>query len=252
MKLLGFDLETTGLDTHTARPVQVGMVIRRNDRPELVVTDLAAVEVPPDATAIHGITTAYAMAFGRPEPVVIEHTIRRLVMADDEGCTLVGANLAYDLTLLDHAARRAAVPTLCDRLGRCPRPVWDVYVAAGLDFTGPPVGQRTLTKLVRHYLDRDMVGAHDAIADVRASLDVAREQMRRMETDPTIMHDMQSMVFEATQVKRAWSMGMTPGAPGAPDPCWPVCHGQHNRFAAPPAPTPATWDDVIPMRKAPR
>lgn len=249
MKLLGFDLETTGLDTASARPVQVGMVLRHTPvigRPDTVITDLAAVEVPPDATAIHGITTAYAMQFGRPERDVIRRAINNLVGADQQGCTIVGANLTYDLTLLDRAAARNGLWTLCDLLGHCPAPVWDVYVVAGIDPDGPPVGKRNLTALVRHYLDRDMIGAHDAIADVKASLDVAQEQMRRLGL--TAYHGQQLIFFAGQQERVAWSRGMTPGAPGAPDPCWPVCHGQHALYTAPPAPTPATWADLTPRK----
>src|SRR5487761_2529671 len=61
MPLAGFDLETTGVDTDTARPVSMAIVVYD---PDGEVYDKATslinpgIPIPPEATEIHGITDA--------------------------------------------------------------------------------------------------------------------------------------------------------------------------------------------------
>ncbi|MDR0366186.1 MAG: hypothetical protein LBH68_05095, partial [Bifidobacteriaceae bacterium] len=62
--LVGFDTETTGVRTEADRIVTAALVCRRADGSREAATWLInpGVEIPAQATAVHGITTAKAQA----------------------------------------------------------------------------------------------------------------------------------------------------------------------------------------------
>lgn len=168
---LGFDLETTGIDTQTDRIVQAALVrIREGHRPEIAqyLVD-PGIEIPAEATAVHGITTAKAQAEATHtvDQMLFEIT-GRLALAMGHGIPVVGMNLSYDLTLLEAENRRHGIDTLTSRLGNgMVQPVIDVLV---LDKFADPYrkGGRKLEQLCATYGVRH-VGAHDAGGDALAA-----------------------------------------------------------------------------------
>ena len=110
-----FDLETTGVDTATARIVtahvgvldEAGRVVERKDW----LVD-PGIEIPEGASAVHGISTAHARRFGRPPVEVVPEILAAIRSVFDRGFALVVYNAPYDLTLLTHEARRAGCPPL--------------------------------------------------------------------------------------------------------------------------------------------
>lgn len=256
--MLGFDLETTGIDVESDRVVSAACVLDGAVTPQSVRTWLAAVEVPPDATAVHGITTAYAMAFGRPERETVDLVAGELALACVRGIPIVGMNLAYDLTLLDRRCAALGVPTLCDRVAeshRCPEPVIDVMVLDKM-VDRYRKGPRRLASLVDLYLGRLHVGAHDAVSDVIASINIAREMAHRPTWVAQLgLNSLHTRQLDARAEQQrsllAHFRGLDPDTTARCDPCWPVCHG-HDR---PPARTTAPalpvdlpahpdWDDL--------
>lgn len=170
--LLGFDLETTGVDRFTDVPVSYAFVAVRGGR--VVGSDAALVdpgcEVPTGAATVHGITTERARREGIPLGIAVRHIADVVLDASLKGVPVVGMKLDYDLTLLDSCCRRETGRGLAD--GGFRGPVIDALVIdRHLDRYRR--GKRTLGDLCSHYgvvIDR----AHDASADAKAAIDVVR------------------------------------------------------------------------------
>ncbi|MBE8146352.1 hypothetical protein IOD13_07180 [Brevibacterium casei] len=166
-RLVGFDLETTGVDPDTARIVTAAFV-EDPDRVEMWLAD-PGVEIPEAARAVHGITTEYAQANGMPAVEVVTALCTELTGLRDEG-----------------RRRRRPQHRLRPQRPRCrgpqapsrPRPalllpaIVDTFV---LDRRVDRYrrGKRTLTATAEAW-DVSLLDAHDAAADARAALDIAR------------------------------------------------------------------------------
>lgn len=165
---VGFDLETTGVDSFLDVPVSYGFVEHRDGetlREGGYVNP--GVPIPMGATAIHGITDE--MVRDAPALEVMTDVIaERLVATWAHGGVIVGMNVAYDLTMVDALCRRVGATPLEERapIG----PVMDVLI---LDrhFDRWRKGPRKLGDLCRHY-DVPPGDAHSAVADAEASLGV--------------------------------------------------------------------------------
>lgn len=181
--LVGFDLETTGPDPETALIVSACVVATIPystlwDRTWLIDPD---VEIPAEATAVHGITTEQAHADGIPADVAVHEIITELAAAWARGIPLVAFNAAYDFTVLDREARRHGFDPLV------PAVVVDPYV---LDKHLDPYrkGKRTLTAECAHY-GVELTDAHDAGADALAAVGLARAIGRRAPLPaPEVLH----------------------------------------------------------------
>lgn len=186
-----FDLETTGVDTATARIVtaHVGLIDESGaivERKEWLVDP--GVEIPLGATAVHGIGTARAKRFGRPPAAVVAEIVAAIAAVFERGFPLVIYNAPYDLTLLAAEARRWRVPGLA-----LPAPVVDPLV---LDRAVDRYrrGKRTLTASAAEY-GVPLLDAHDAGADAVAAGRLAQaiaarhaEQLRHSAVD---LHELQ-------------------------------------------------------------
>lgn len=165
--LVGFDLETTSLDPETARIV-TGCVVRwgggRPNTPWTWLSDVGGEEIPAEATAVHGYTTAAAHGAGRPAAVVVSEIVTALENAVVAGLPLVAMCAPYDLTVVDREARRHGVRPLVDRVDPLvldPR-VLDRHVDARCP------GRQTLADLCRHYVVH-LAAAHSCEADAVAA-----------------------------------------------------------------------------------
>ena len=171
-RLVGFDIESTGVDPERDRIVTACVVQCGATLPAASATWMAdpGIEIPEAAAAVHGITTARARAEGRPAGEVVEEVVTALVAAVLSGAPVVAMNAAYDLTMLDREARRHGVQPLTDAVGGDLRVV-DPFV---LDKRVDPYrrGSRKLTDLCRHY-QVPLDAAHNAAADALAACRVA-------------------------------------------------------------------------------
>ncbi len=164
-----FDLETTGVDVVRDRIVtaHVGLL----DETGRVVESRSwladpGIEIPPGASAVHGITTEHARAHGATSRTVVAEVVEALRSIFDRGIPVVAYNAPYDFSLLRHEADRHGVDAIVS-----PAPVIDPLV---LDKAVDRFrrGKRTLSVVAAHYgvaLD----GAHDAAADAVAAGRVA-------------------------------------------------------------------------------
>lgn len=165
-----FDLETTGVDTDTARIVSACIAVLDSNGDLVDRWDWLAdpgVEIPEGAAAVHGITTEHARALGRSAGVVVAEIAQSLRMIFGLGMPLVVYNAPYDLTLLDRECRRHHIDPILR-----PGPVIDpLVIDKAVDRYRK--GKRTLEVTAALYgvaLD----DAHDAGSDAIAAGRVAQ------------------------------------------------------------------------------
>ncbi|GAA4793560.1 3'-5' exonuclease [Streptomyces ziwulingensis] len=225
--LAAFDTETTGVDVETDRIVSAAVVVQ--DAPGLkprVIRWLVnpGVEVPGSATAVHGLSEERLRHVGRwPAPVMYE-IAEALAEQARVGRPLVVMNAPFDLTLLDRELRRHRASPLDRWLGHLPLYVLDPRVLdKHLDRYRK--GRRTLTDLCGHY-GVPLEGAHDAAADARAALEVARAvgykfagRLERLSAQE--LHGRQA-VWHAAQARGLQSWFAQNGTDEAVDQAWPL------------------------------
>jgi DNA polymerase-3 subunit epsilon len=167
-----FDIESGGIDVENDGVVTI-TVGRVGDGPADMWSGLIAVDfdIDPKAIEIHGITTEYARANGRPAAEVLDEAAERIAAAHLAGIPTVGSNLVYDYTILDRNCVRYGVKTVSDRLAGPIAPVLDVLcIDKHLDRYRP--GKRKLENLCEQYGVKHG-GAHDAVEDALAAARIA-------------------------------------------------------------------------------
>lgn len=182
--LVFFDLETTGTDTREDRIVQLAMVkLTPRDEgaheiEEKVYLFNPGVPIPPEASAIHGITDEMVA----DEPGFAARA--RAMCSWLDGCDFAGYNVRrFDLPMLYEECKRA----------ECELPVRGAAIvdAATLYFRANP---RSLAHAVSQYLDLDLAvveaDAHDALWDTRATRDLLFRMIEEEELpwDPARLH----------------------------------------------------------------
>jgi DNA polymerase III subunit epsilon len=189
-ELLGFDLETTGIDRYHDVPVSYALVYAVGGRVRVSWSGLIdpGGDIPQEATAIHGITSDRARQEGMPLHEAVALMADTVLSASRRGLPLLGMQLDFDLTMLEIQAQRLLG---CGIVGRGWRgPVLD---AAVLDRHYDPAreGRRTLGALCDHY-GTDIGHAHDACADAIASVKVLCAMADRCrglgDGDPAALH----------------------------------------------------------------
>ncbi|ADD45264.1 exonuclease domain-containing protein [Stackebrandtia nassauensis] len=163
--LLGFDTETTGIDTTTARIVTAA-IVNGDDVASWLINP--GIDIPAAASNVHGISTEHARANGTEPALALSEIGRALTKAAEEDTPVVVYRAGYDLTLLSHELDRYSLPQVpWERLK-----VLDPFV---LDKKADKFrrGKRTLSAVCTHY-DVDLSGAHSADADARAAVSLAR------------------------------------------------------------------------------
>jgi len=160
-----FDLETTGVNPMSDRIVEIAILKRMPNGSSRQLSHRVNPEmpIPSGATAVHGITDA---------DVALEPTFRQLAVKVAEflsGCDLSGYNV-----------RRFDLPLLRKEFERC---------GLALDISGVHVVDvqtifhmkepRDLRAALRYYCNREHTGAHGALADVVATVDIFTAQLAR-------------------------------------------------------------------------
>ncbi len=163
--LVVFDLETTGIDPQRDRIVQIGLVRIESDGARHSYETLVdpGRPIPPGATAVHGITDRDVA--GQPRFEQIVDRVEQLLA----GADLAGYNsIRFDLPMLMEEMKRAGRPL--DMEGRR-------HIDAMVIFH--QMERRDLTAAYRFYCDRDLVGAHGALADATATAAILDAQLAR-------------------------------------------------------------------------
>ncbi|GAB3530165.1 3'-5' exonuclease [Arthrobacter monumenti] len=184
-----FDLETTGRDPHEARIVTASIVLV-NGAGEVVRTHewMAApeIDIPAEASAVHGVTNERAQAEGLPPEYVTAEVLAVLEGLFDAGIPVMAFNAPYDFTVLGSECRRyGLVPTEA-------KPVIDPFVL-NKHVHKYRRGKRTLVALCEEYLV-DLKEAHTSAADALATIrlaDCLAAKYPQLHTDAASLHDAQ-------------------------------------------------------------
>ncbi|MDX1647864.1 MAG: 3'-5' exonuclease [Longimicrobiales bacterium] len=163
--LVFFDLETTGLDLKRDRIIELAFIkiTPHGDVLERERRFNPGIPIPPEATAVHGITDADVA-----DEVEFCRTARSLAeMLEDSD--LAGFNVRrFDIPMLLEEFRRCGVEfSMEDRL---------VVDMQNIFHREEP---RDLSAAARFYLDREHEEAHTALGDIRTSAGVLGAQLRR-------------------------------------------------------------------------
>lgn len=170
------DLETTGTSVTSDRIVEIAMLkVMPGGETEIRTRRInPGVPIPPEATAIHGITAddvRYAPEFRELAPTFAAF------LAD---CDLAGFGVVrFDVKLLEAEFRRAQVDFSVE--GR------STVDAMAIFFDREP---RNLSAAVRFYCGKDLPGAHAAEDDVIASLEVLAAQFERYDGLPVSLPEL--------------------------------------------------------------
>ena len=181
------DVETTGLvlrGTPSDDPKQphivqfAGLLVDRDTQEEVEAVNVLVRpdgwQIPPETTAIHGISHVKALARGIPEKDVVDHFCRMQNMAE----LTVAHNLDFDALIMriamlrygssrSDADERAGRPSACTMklsVNILNLPPTERMLAVGLRVPKAP----KLTECMQHFFNEEHEGAHDALADARA------------------------------------------------------------------------------------
>jgi len=186
MSALFFDTETTGKwnfkskdkfrDPSQPKLVQLAAILVDDEFNEVsslnCIVYPADWEIPDEAANIHGISQAKAERFGISLPTAVEMFMQLADMADK----FVAHNSEFDVNIIQHA--RTLVNESTDPFEG--KQAWCTMKAATpvvkilhksprheQDYKYPK-----LEECVRHFFNREIVGAHDALVDVRECIQV--------------------------------------------------------------------------------
>lgn len=187
--ILFFDTETTGLPDFRSRStdprqphiVRLAAILANSEtRAELTAVDMIIKPdgwtIPPNMTAIHGISQERALESPRSEDDAAAQYLILRGRADEA----VGHNIPFDqrimrIALLRLGLTREKIEKLEARPSSCTMqrasaimklPPTEKMIAAGFDKPKPP----KLAECMQHFFNDPHDAAHDAMADVRACM----------------------------------------------------------------------------------
>ena len=172
--LVVFDLETTGLDIELDRIIQFAFLRVNPDRSVEEWQELVnpAIPIPPEASRVHGITddqVADHPDFSHFAPIVLSYI---------NNSDLCGFNIAqFDVPFLQAEMQRNGYPLDTDQIS--------IIDAKTIYHMKEP---RDLASAYRFYCQADHDDAHDAMGDVRVTLDVLDAQLERYSDLPRTMN----------------------------------------------------------------
>ncbi|MCB1182650.1 3'-5' exonuclease [bacterium] len=165
-----FDLETTGIDVEKDRIVQLAIIRVEPYGTRRTFETLVNPErpIPPEATAVHGIKDADV----RDAPTFAQ--VRREVEELLADADLAGFNsVNFDQPLLMAEMKRAG--SELEFRGRRHLDAMRIFHR---------MERRDLTAAYRFYCDKELTGAHNALADTAATLEILDAQVGRYEEVP--------------------------------------------------------------------
>ena len=217
-----FDTETTGIAPETTRIVSAHISVLNPygavEDPTNWLID-CGIDIPEQATAVHGITTERMRAEGAPAADSIYEILTKLQGFLSAGIGVVAYNAAYDFTILDREAKRYGFDPL-----ELPTPVIDPLII-DKQVDKYRKGKRTLEAAAAHY-GVELTDAHDASADAIAAGRVAQAIGKKYAADlafsATELHDLQVVwAKEQAESYATWRRSQNlPVYPG--DGLWPV------------------------------
>lgn len=207
-----FDTETTGIAPETTRIVTANISViteagNVEDRHDWLID--CGIDIPPQATAVHGITTEHMKEHGMDAAQGIYEMLTVLQSHFTAGIPVVAYNAAYDFTILNREAKRYGHNPL-----NTPRPIIDPMII-DRQVDRYRKGKRTLEAATAVY-GVSLDGAHTASADAIAAGHVARalatKYSEQLNVSAGELHDLQiQWAAEQAESYAQWrrSQGMT-------------------------------------------
>ena len=174
--LVLFDLETTGLDIQNDRIVQFAFIRIHPDKTQEEWVDIVnpGMPIPVEASNVHGITDEIVK--DKPTFDFFAKKIKEFL----HGCDLAGFNVVrFDVPFLQAEMTRHNAPLDLNSMS--------VVDAQVIFHKQEP---RNLTAAFRYYCGAELVDAHDALADIRATLEVLDAQINRYQDLPANVSDL--------------------------------------------------------------
>ena len=168
--LVFFDLESTGLDVKNDRIVQFAFLRVNPDRTRDEWMELVnpGVPIPEEASRVHNITNQ--MVADKPQFKEFAASVLEFL----ENCDLAGFNIArFDVPFLQAEMVRAGVPLDLKNVRLVDSQI--IY------HKNEP---RNLSAAYRFYCDGDHIDAHDAMGDVRVTLEILNAQLHKYSSLP--------------------------------------------------------------------
>ncbi len=165
--LVFFDLETTGLKIATDRIVEISLVKVNLDNSAVTLTHRVnpTIPIPPEVTAIHGIT--YNDIKDKPTFSEIAHELNQFLT----NCDMAGYNSnRFDVPLLVEEFYRAEVKF--EIKGRRFVDVQNIF---------HKMEPRTLKAAYKFYCNKELINAHSSEADTLATYEVLKSQLDKYE-----------------------------------------------------------------------
>lgn len=184
-----FDLETTGLSIQRDRIVELALIKVHpgGDVVEKVRRFNPGMPIPPEATAVHGITDADV---AHEEPFARRARALAALLDDAD---LAGFNIRrFDVPMLLAEFRRSEVPF--DLRGRRMIDMQTIFHREE---------RRDLSAAARFYLKREHEEAHTALGDIRTSAAVLSAQLARYDHLPRDLDGLQAYCDEVAPFETA-------------------------------------------------
>lgn len=217
-----FDLETTGVDPRTARIVTASLVLVGADGQVIRAGEWLAnpgIDIPAEASAVHGISTEYAQEHGQDASTVVFQVASALGSLFHDGIPVIAFNAAYDFSVLHYELQRYGYPELmCE-------PVLDPYVL-NKHFHQFKRGKRTLEVLSEEYgvnLENAHTSKDDAIAAERL-LTAMAASFPDLAQDARFLHQ-QQILWAQEQAAEFQEYLKRQGKNQVIDGSWPIRHG---------------------------
>ena len=163
-----FDIESTGLSTANDRIVQLAIIKYFADGSEPIERSRLinpTIPINPEATDVHGITNEQV----KDEPTFKDLANGLMQLIGDADLCGFNSN-RFDVPMLIEEFSRAGIELSTD--DRNFIDVWKVY---------QKMEPRNLSAACKYYCGKELEGAHDALNDVRATVDVLRGQLKMYE-----------------------------------------------------------------------
>lgn len=182
--IIFFDLETTGVNITRDRIIEISYhKVYPNGREETKTMKInPGMPVPPESTAVHGITN---------EDLADCPTFREVakeIARDFEGCDIAGYNSnRFDVPLLGEEFLRADVDIDLMR-----------HKAVDVQVIFHKMEQRTLSAAYQFYCNKDLTDAHSAEADTLATYEILEAQLDKY---PSLENNIEFLSAFTTQNK---------------------------------------------------
>ncbi len=203
LPMLGFDLETTGVDPTHDVPVSAALVYFVSEAQYYYEYFLInpGRKIPPEATAIHSITDEMVEEQGIGLKSALEKIVSIFNLASSSNIPIVGMNVSYDLTIVESQLRLLGLPPI----SKLDLKVLDV-LTIDRHFDKYRKGNRKLASLCANY-NVSLTDAHNAFGDALAALCILTRQIERF---PLIGENtIESLLVDQAAWHKEWAEGFS-------------------------------------------